>query len=298
MISKEKTFQLISMYLYISDIYESDLQFSCERFSNNDNPEFSDQEIITLFLFSIKYEHKYKIKHIYQFAKDYLLSWFPKLPSYVAFTTRLNRLSEAFKILLSKLLNTFDRSQCSSVVSLLDSMPIITCSGKRNGKVATELTDKSYCSTKGIWYYGLKLHILGFKRNGKLPLPESIVLTKASENDLNVFKQNWSEMVNRYFYGDKIYFDPEFFKDLFINKNSVMCTPVKAIKGMTDELKSKYKAADDLFSTAVSRVRQPIESLFNWLIEKTNIQRASTVRSTNGLLVHVFGRLAAAYIFI
>ena len=51
---------------------------------------------------------------------------------------------------------------------------------------------------------------------------------------------------------------------------------------------------DQWLSTAVSRVRQPIESLFHWLKEKTGIQRASKVRSYNGLLVHVFGRLAAA----
>ncbi len=283
------------MYLQICDIYQTELQFSCERFSNNNNPEFSDQEIITLFLFSIKQEHKYKIKHIYQFAKDYLISWFPKLPSYVAFNTRLNRLSEAFKVLLTKLLKSF-KLESSTISSLLDSMPIITCSGKRLGKVATEITDKSFCSTKGIWYYGLKLHILGFRRKGTLPIPESIVITRASENDLNVFKENWANITNRNFYGDKIYFDPEFFKDLFKNKNSIMYTPVKAIKGMSDDLKSRYKAADELFSTAVSRVRQPIESLFNWLIEKTNIQKASNVRSTNGLLVHVFGRLAAAFI--
>ncbi len=37
-----------------------------------------------------------------------------------------------------------------------------------------------------------------------------------------------------------------------------------------------------------------VESLFNWIEEKTGIQRASKVRSYNGLLVHVFGRLAAA----
>lgn len=283
------------MYLQICDIYQNELQFSCERFSNNNKPEFSDQEIITLFLFSIKHEHKYKIKHIYQFAKDYLISWFPKLPSYVAFNTRLNRLSEAFKMLLTKLLKSF-RLESSIMSSLLDSMPIITCSGKRIGKVATEITDKSFCSTKGIWYYGLKLHILGFRQKGTLPIPESIILTPASENDLNVFKEYWANIANRNFYGDKIFFDPVFFEELFKNKNSVMYTPIKAVKGMSVELKSRYKAADDLFSTAVSRIRQPIESLFNWLIEKTNIQKASNVRSTNGLLVHVFGRLAAAFI--
>jgi hypothetical protein len=32
------------------------------------------------------------------------------------------------------------------------------------------------------------------------------------------------------------------------------------------------------------------------LIEKTDFQRASKVRSHNGLLIHVFGKLAAAFI--
>ena len=31
-----------------------------------------------------------------------------------------------------------------------------------------------------------------------------------------------------------------------------------------------------------------------WIIEKTDIQRASKVRSTQGLIVHVFGKIAAA----
>jgi len=34
------------------------------------------------------------------------------------------------------------------------------------------------------------------------------------------------------------------------------------------------------------------------LIEKTEFQRASKVRSANGLLVHVFGKLAAAFIYL
>ena len=51
---------------------------------------------------------------------------------------------------------------------------------------------------------------------------------------------------------------------------------------------------EEILSTAVSRIRQPIESLFNWIEEKTGIQTASKVRSTQGLPVHVFGKLAAA----
>ncbi|WP_208094397.1 hypothetical protein, partial [Mucilaginibacter agri] len=78
---------------------------------------------------------------------------------------------------------------------------------------------------------------------------------------------------NRTFFGDKIYNDAEFFKDLAINTNSIMLTPVKGIKGQHEVIKQRDKAANDLFSTAVSTIRQPIESLFNWLITKTDIQR-------------------------
>ena len=52
--------------------------------------------------------------------------------------------------------------------------------------------------------------------------------------------------------------------------------------------------ADIWLSRAVSQVRQPVESMFNWIEEKTSIEIASKVRSYQGLLVHVFGRLEAA----
>ena len=80
------------------------------------------------------------------------------------------------------------------------------------------------------------------------------------------------------------------------HQNSEMLTPVKAVKGMPEEIKQKIRAANDLFSTAVSKVRPPVEAIFNWLIEKADIQKASKVRSTKGLMIHVFGRLAAAFI--
>ena len=75
-----------------------------------------------------------------------------------------------------------------------------------------------------------------------------------------------------------------------------MLTPVKAIKGQCEELKQRDKAFNALFSTAVSKVGQPIGAFFNWLNEKTNIQRAMKVISINGLLVHIYGKLAIAFL--
>ena len=78
--------------------------------------------------------------------------------------------------------------------------------------------------------------------------------------------------------------------------SSEMLTAVKATKGMPDVLRKFDRAANDLYSRAVSRIRQPIEALFSWLIEKSDIQKASKVRSIKGLNLHVYGRLADAFI--
>jgi len=298
MIPKAKELKLISIYLYICDIYDSELKYLCQRFSNNDEPDFTDQEVMTIYLYVMQVEQRLKIKQIHSFANDYLRSWFPLLHSYEAFNIRVNRLSEAFKHLSSLLLSDYCPEDCHPDTSLVDSLPIITSSGKRPNAVAKELTDKGFCSTKNMYYHGSKLHALAFSRPGHLPFPESLIVTPASENDLNVQKQYWSCFSNRTFYGDKIYNDEDFFNKMTQMNNSKMMIPKKAVKGQALIIVQRDKAANDLYSTAVSKIRQPIEALFNWLIEKTDIQRASKVRSTSGLIVHIFGRIAAAYIFL
>ena len=288
--------KLIALYFYISERYGEELKYQCQRFSNNSTPVFTDEEVLTIYLFVMSEERRFRVKEIHSFAQKYLLSWFPELTSYQAFNNRLIRLSNVLQQLCTELLRDYRPDDCCSYKSLLDSMPVITCSGKRKGKVAREITSKGYCSTKDLYYYGLKLHILGWKREGTLPWPESIVVTSAADNDLSVFKENWSELTDHDFYGDKIYYNNEWFEQWSIRQNSRMFTPVKAIKGTSERMRQLDRAANDLYSKAVSAVRQPIESLFNWLIEKADIQKASKVRSTRGLLAHVFGRIAAAFI--
>ena len=289
--------KLIKIYDYVCQKYENELQYHVERFSNNTNqPEFTDQEIMTIYLFCVHQEKRFKIRDIYNFTNNYLLDWFPKLPSYTAYCTRLNRLTEAFKYLTIDLLQDFQPIDISLNNSLIDSLPVITCSAKRQAKVAPQLTDKTFSATKGIWYHGLKIHILGFETANQMPHPEYIILSKASQHDLSVFKENLVNIENRNIFADKAYCDKELSKTTYSEKNTQIITPIKATKGKADVLNKFDKAAENLYSRAVSAVRQPIESLFNWLIEKTDIQRASKVRSEKGLLIHVFGKLAAAFI--
>lgn len=57
--------------------------------------------------------------------------------------------------------------------------------------------------------------------------------------------------------------------------------------------------AEKYYNRLVSKCRQPIESFFKWLIDKTGIQRAERVRSTEGLMIHCWGKLTfAAYLLV
>ena len=293
MISREKEHKLIA--IYICDLYDSTLKFECQRFSNNAKPDFTDQELMTIYLFA-GYEQRYfQVNEIHSFTKDYLLDWFPKLPSYQTFSYRLNLMTGAFQALANILISSFKPEGCS----IVDSMPVITSGSKnRTGKVASEITAKGFCSTKNLYYYGCKIHTMASVRVGTIPFPESMIITPAEDYDLTVFKQAWGDKIfSKVILGDKAYSDKEYFN---CNKRKTqdieMLTPIKGIKGQTDEIKQRDKAFNDLFSCAVSRVRQPIESFINWLNEKTKIQRAMKVRSTAGLLIHLFGKISIAFI--
>jgi len=283
---------LISIFVYISEQYNTHLWPFCQRMSNNSNPKFTDEELLTIFIYGIM-QRRFELKDIYNYAHNHLMEWFPHLPSYVAFVQRLNRFESLFPMLIELILNDFSGSDIIQQIRLIDSMPIILAKAKRSSKakVANQFANKGYCSSKGMYYYGAKIHVLGLKREGTLPLPEYIGLTPASDHDLPTFCQIPYLLKEGEVYADKAYVD-ELLKQLLEQEQQVkLNTPVKKEKAQ-----EKLYLFEQLLSTSVSRVRQPIESLFNWIQEKTHVQIASKVRSYNALMVHVFGRLAAAMV--
>lgn len=58
------------------------------------------------------------------------------------------------------------------------------------------------------------------------------------------------------------------------------------------------KDVPTLYNRFVSAIRQPLESLFGWIIERTDLQNASRVRSDQGLKVHCYGKLAVACLLL
>jgi hypothetical protein len=173
MIPSEKEFKPIQIYMYICDLYDQELKYYCQRYGNNSNPAFTDREIMTIYLFAGHCQKYFRIRDIYNFASEYLSSRFPKLPSYRTFNLRLNRLNEAFRVLSTGLISSFIPADCNKGISLVDSLPVITCARRnRQGKVAREITARGYSSTKNMYYYGLKLHCADPAQGGNNPLSE------------------------------------------------------------------------------------------------------------------------------
>ena len=302
-----KELELIQIYCYLCECYDTELCWYCQKFSTNSSPsneKITDVELLAIYFYCRRYENKHKKSEIYDYACRYMKSWFPQLPNYANFNTRINFLNSAVLSFVPLLLERIENEQLvkniSNEIVLIDAFPIMLCSGKRAGKVAKELSDKSYCATKGVYYYGLKMHMVARKVEKTIPLMDFVSITPASENDLTAIKPVLSKLKDKAVFADKAYADIPLNEQLMKEQNTYIYTPVKLVKGQTQNQRQFKKAADDLFSTAVSRVRQPVESLFNWINEKTGLQNASKVRATHGLLIHIFGALATAllhYIF-
>lgn len=289
--------KLIQLYFYVCQQYEQCLKWHCQRFTKNlIEPDFTDCEVLTTYLFAVGLQQRFQIKQVHRYIQEHWLDWFPNLPAYQTYNDRLNRLVATFPVLVHEMLcQIASQTHFSKEFTLTDSMPIITCSNRRKAKVALELCNKGYNSVKQRHYYGVKLHAISSMNPGNLPLPEYLLLGPASEHDVSAQRVLLEGFQHRSIFGDKAFQDKKLDRALK-NKDCQLFTPVAYQEDLTRALRKFTRAADDLYSAAVSSIRQPIESFFNWLIEKTDIQSASKVRSTQGLLVHVFGKIASAFI--
>jgi hypothetical protein len=243
---------------------------------------------MTIYILGIKEGIREK-KAIHRFIKEYYSDWFPDLPNYQNFCRRINFLAPAFQLLNDVLCSEYT-DDLLEPIQLIDSMPIIVAGARRSGtaKVAKGLCNKGYCASKGIYFYGVKLHILGQKRFSTLPQIRLAEIEPAAENDISVAKYHLNgRAYDLDIFGDKMYVNKNWMEEL-LSQNIYLRTPIKLKKGQK-ELSDDDKA----FSKWVSSIRQPIESLFAWIDRKTGIQSASGVRSTDGLISFIFARLAS-----
>ncbi len=284
--------QLIQLYLFVCQIYDTRSNTCFQRLSNNREPKFTDQELIAIWFFGHLNE-KFEKKQIHKFILDYWADWFPHLPSYQTFSYRLNLLEQTFQSIGAQLFSQLHLEEPPEFDHLVDSMPVMLA---RNGfaysaRVARDIADVGYCSAKKTFFHGVRLHFIAARRFQKMPSPCQVWLCEGSLYDSHSLKEQFIELPQTTLIGDKAYAD-KLLRQQLEEQNTRLITPVKKPKGKELSTREKY------FNRLISKFRQPIESLFNWINEKTNIQTASKVRSSNGLMLHCFGKLAVAFFFL
>lgn len=285
--------QLIALYDYVCRCYDTHLGLHFQRQSNNYKPDFTDQELMTIYIFGIL-QGRFTMQRTYDYIQQHWADWFPQLPSYQAVNNRLNQMNWHFELLADQLTTSLADWPALRDVRLTDALPIILSKRPDSACVARQIADKGFCSTKKLFYHGFKLHLVGVDRLATLPLPERMQFSKASINDLTALRQYVAYLPPGCLVGDKAYCSAPLKEQLLADQHLTLLTGVKLKKGQ-----KRLEPADKLFSSYVSRMRQPIESLFNWFIEHTQLQCASKVRSEKGALLHCFGRLAAGlYILV
>lgn len=287
------TTRLIRLYLLVCELHDKRQATCFQRTSNNASPGgITDQELVTIYFFGHLHQ-LFEKKAIYQLIQWYWREFFPKLPAYQTFVARLNQLEATFQSLGAELQSRSQSEDDPAVDHLLDSLPVmLACGGHAyTAKVARDLADVGYCASKKQYFHGLRLHTLAQQRSGQLPLPQQLWLREASCHDLRSLREQSPEQRLRTIFGDKAYRSAELQCDLAA-RGTRLLTPYRQPKG------HKLSALEKHYNRCLSRLRQPIESWFHWCQRKTGIQTASTVRSTDGLMIHCFGKLAFAYLLL
>jgi hypothetical protein len=237
---------------------------------------------------------QYQHKAIYDFTRQYWRAWFPNLGSYQAFNRRLNQLEPNFQALVQQLWRLTSSAHVSARELIIDSFPIILASGSRSrtARVAREYADQGWCAAKKLYFHGVRLHCVARRRTGTLPLPQAGWLREASCHDLTALRtQPLAVCAAPRLLADKAYADTQLQMRLAAH-GVQLCTPPKQPKG------GQLTAVQQQLGRGIASLRQPIESLFKWLNDKTDLQRASAVRSSAGLFLHCIGKFAVALILL
>jgi hypothetical protein len=283
---------LIEIYLFVCHVYDTSSQTCYQRLSNNRVPDFTDQELITIWFFA-HVEGCFEKKRMHRLIAKYWRDWFPRLPSYQTFVLRLNRLEPTFQTCGALLSGALAAHHTPEFDHLVDSLPVMLASHGHSyrARVGREIADIGFCAAKKTRFHGVRLHLIAQRRTGRLPLPHQAWLCAASHHDSQAFIQQQPVVPATALFGDLAYPTPEIVAHLTAQQTKLIA-PIKKPKGKELTLNEKY------YNRLVRRIRQSVESLFNWIQEKTQIQRASKVRSTDALLIHCWGKLAVAFFLL
>jgi Transposase DDE domain len=222
---------LIEIYLFACHVYDTSDATCFQRLSNNRDPEFTDRELITIWLFA-HCEGCFEKKKMHALILKYWREWFPRLPSYQTFVRRLNQLEPTFQTVGALLSGALAAARVPECDHLVDSLPVMLA---RHGhsyraRVEREVADVGYCAAKKTRFHGVRLHCIAQRRTGSLPLPAQVWLRGASHHDSKAFTEQQPEIAETSLFGDLAYPTPMIISHLQ-EQQTRLIAPIKKPKG-------------------------------------------------------------------
>lgn len=175
----------IAVYCVVNNFIDSIGGQRRLRSSNNNNPQFTDSEIMTIALVGhLAQQDSQNAWHNY--VRKNFLYLFPNLCTRTCYLRRLARLHEIFCYFQKNLCSILDANTTLELV--IDSFPLELCNMQRLAQSSQPFqydgANFGFCSSKKLHYYGFKCHIVSDLRG----IPIFVCLTSASMSDLRAFE--------------------------------------------------------------------------------------------------------------
>ncbi len=278
----------IIVYCVISDFIDLIGGPQHLRRSNNNNPEFTDAEVITIVLVG-QLAGENSQRAWYRYVRKNYIKLFPSLCSRTRFTRReakLHHLICYFQQNLCYLLSASDSREF-----LVDSFPLEICNIQRLASSSQPFeyagANFGYCAAKKRRYYGFKCHIVTDLRG----VPIFITLTNAAASDLHSFESVVEQMISlgiikreKIYIGDKGYVGQDFGNYIFRTYG------VKLVSMQREYKKKEY--GPSALNQLLQKTRKIIETTINLFSVEINAGRTKR-RTIKGLITSIMSKLAA-----
>jgi hypothetical protein len=241
---------LLECYVFVDDYFQSHPKVAGWRRSNNDDPDFTDAEVIVIALMQ-GYFRTDTLKRTYQLVVANTEGAFPDRAGYKQWIRRLQRLPDQVGRLVraAALRGLADETRRLYVA---DSKPIPLCDSARHGRVRLLGEDgaKFGVTATGAWFYGFKIHAL-------IHQPTRIVITAmllpGNRSDQVAAPALAQSIGGGVLLGDEGYRGEELFNWLYEKADTLRVMPSDDSSGTRGR------------PSAVSRARQQGESSFSGL---------------------------------
>jgi hypothetical protein len=264
--------RLVECYVFVDDYLQAHPDLAAWRRSNNDNPDFTDAEVITIALMQ-GYFRTDTLKRTYQLVSKNAPEAFPGRAGYKQWVRRLNKLTD----LVGRLARAAALQAMATNLRRLyvvDSLPIPLCQPVRHGRVRLLSEDGAYFgrSAKG-WFFGFQIHALVHQPTGVVV---TAMLLPGNWDDRRAVRALALSTGGGVLLGDQGYSGGETFDWLYEEAQALRVMP-------SDEDKEGL--------SAISQVRQRIESSFSslWRRFADRVYSRSWQGLWTSLLVKILG---------